>query len=110
MKIENNDPDEKQLHEIRVKLVTLYLNQLPDAARWQQKYELLTEIMNGEGANKSADIWITLLADFAIAVGNMGHDPKMVLLNIRREADKLVAQKLQEQGMTRNAPKGARPN
>lgn len=98
------------LQNARVKAIINYLNQLPDAERWQQKYELLTEIMNGEGANKSADIWITLLADFAIAVGNLGHDPKMVLLNIRREADRLVAQKLQEQGLTRNAPKGAQPN
>jgi hypothetical protein len=112
MKIKNEteEQDREQLHQIRVRGIVEYFNQLPDDARAQRKYEHLTEIMQGEGGNFSANVWITLLADFAIACGNIGVEPKMVLLNISREARALADRKMKEQGMTTSAPKGVRSN
>lgn len=86
------------------------LSEMPDDQRLQIKYETLTAIMEGESANASANIWVTLMADFAIACSNFGFDPKTVLLNIGRDARKMVEGKLKEQGLTMSAPDGGKPN
>ena len=86
------------------------LSELPDDQRLQIKYETMIAIMQGESGNKSAQIWATALADFALALMNMGFNPRVVLANLKDDAEKFLDQKLKEQSMTLDAPKGTRPN
>ncbi|MDE2020108.1 MAG: hypothetical protein KGJ13_07220 [Patescibacteria group bacterium] len=115
--IPQDDEATKRLAEMRREQVALMrenlariLNQFPEAARLQVKYELLCAIMAGESANNGASIWSTMLADFAIGCANLGFEPRKVLVNLRHEAQKLIDQKLKEQGLTLSAPDGAKPN
>ena len=113
MSIDKTSEYERDIRETQIKTLreqlTRILSQLPDDVRLQRKYETLTAIMEGEGANASANIWVTLMADFAIACSNFGFEPKKVLLNISADARKMVDAKLKEQGLTLTAP-DAKPN
>lgn len=88
----------------------LVFRHMPDAERLQAKYEAMVAIMEGEGANAAAGIWITCMADFAIALMNHGQDPRTVLLNCRRDAQKMVDDKLKQQNIVLNMTGAMKPN
>lgn len=76
------------------------LNQLPDDERKQAKFDHLIAVMQGETANFSAGVYVSLLAGFAIAVGNTGLDPVSTLVQLSHHARQEVKRLLAEQGIT----------
>lgn len=76
--------------------------------RQQAKLNCLIAIMENETANFSAGIYVTLLAGFAVAVGNTGIDPKTCLKQLHKHALEDLERQYLEQGITPS--KGTRPN
>jgi hypothetical protein len=57
-----------------------------DEIRKQAKFDHIIAVMQGEGGNFSAGIYISLLSAFAVAMSGQGYDPMGVLLNINKAA------------------------
>ena len=71
-----------------------------DATRKQAKFDHVIAVMQGEGGNFSAGIYISLLAAFAVAMSSQGYDPLGVLLNISKAARDETRKLLKEEGIS----------
>jgi hypothetical protein len=83
------------------------LASLPDAVRKQAKFDHIVALMQGEGANFSAGIYISVMSAFAIACINIGLDPIAVLRDLKIHSVKETKRILREQGIQPSgAPRG----
>jgi hypothetical protein len=57
-----------------------------DEIRKQAKFDYIIALMQKEGGNFSAGIYISLLSAFAVAMSSQGYDPMGVLVNISKAA------------------------
>lgn len=76
------------------------LNQLPDDIRKQAKFDHLVAIMQGETANFSAGVYISLLSSFALAVMQTGLDPIGTMQKLSQHTQKEIRRLLKEGGIT----------
>lgn len=77
-----------------------WLNQLSDDERQQAKLDRLIAIMDGETANFSAGVYVSLLAGFAIAVGNTGIDPMSCITRLSSHTREEIRRLLKDQGIS----------
>lgn len=80
------------------------LNQIPDDERKQAKFDHIIAVMQGEGGNFSAGIYISVLAAFATALVTQGFDPQSVILNISKATRDEIKKLLKDQGLSTAKP------
>lgn len=80
------------------------LAQIPDDERKQAKLDCIIEMMQGEGGNFSAGVYISVLSGFAVACAGIGLDPQQVLRQLVAHAQKETIRLLADQGISLKAP------
>jgi hypothetical protein len=71
-----------------------------DELRKQAKFDHIIAVMQNEGGNFSAGIYISLLSAFAVAMSSQGYDPMGVLLNISKAAREDTRALLRNEGIS----------
>jgi hypothetical protein len=71
-----------------------------DEIRKQAKFDHIIALMQKEGGNFSAGIYISLLSAFAVAMSSQGYDPMGVLVNINKAARDETRALLKQEGIS----------